>query len=219
MEKILDYSKFVSEKLNISPVSKERLRKLQTWEDVKNELIGKKNEYESALTNIMGDVFDDYENILCDIVKNGFSQFTGFCGKDDFNTYIVIGLEDYFKPLMIGKDISEPFTDAVMNPIPLSKKKIAEFKKIGIEIDGTSLKITEVFFSNMKLYVDDNKDKYIKGFDYKSEMQETPFDVWFYAKYDPRRNANFETFARMFLDGIWRAVNDFAIESVSNILK
>lgn len=72
MEKILDYSKFVSEKLNISPVSKERLGKLQTWEDVKNELIGKKNEYESALTNIMGDVFDDYENILCDIVKKRF---------------------------------------------------------------------------------------------------------------------------------------------------
>lgn len=108
-------------------------------------------------------------------------------------------MEDYFKPLIIGKNVSEPFTDAVMNPIPLlSRKKIAEFKKIGIEIDGISLKITEVFFSNMKLYVDDNKDKYIKGFDYKSEMQETPFDVWFYVKYDPRRNANFETFARMF---------------------
>ena len=213
---ILKSEQYISEKLNIKPVSKDRLDKYSA-ENIRSALEVAKATYREKIDIAVGEGFEanKYQNV--------FTLGFHFDIDQKFNAGILlIKPNDY--ECEIGRDITyNPRKNA--NGLNVTEVELNKFHNYSIaayvnDKDGKQyISINDTFIFKFLEYYEQNHSKYFTNIETSCEFAPDEGGCgWIGACYDPRKH-DFDKFVKQFADGVLSIVSQYIIDILDKIFK
>lgn len=223
----------MTEKLNITPLSKERIKKMQTDIDLMKYMQKNQVELEAKINNDMLQAFNSriysFDNAMFSTLSfgNGIN-----CGSK-YNMYFTVSLQE--RECIVGQDIKKPFLDKTLNPISPTAEQRKRMADTGIDyyrkqtgerhlanfetekIYTYYLKFNDIYIEKMVEYLKTKLSDYMDNDEYIVEcVDDNGMNAYIAAKFNPK-DRTFDKHLNAFAENVIVAVNDYVTGTFNKI--
>jgi hypothetical protein len=233
VKKMLNISESITEKLNITPLSKERIKKMQADIDLMKYMQKNQVELEAKINNDMLQVFNSRVYSLDNAMFSTLSFGNGINCGSKYNMYFTVSLQE--RECIVGQDIKKPFLDRTLNPISPTAEQRKRMADTGIDyyrkqtgerhlanfeterIYTYYLKFSDLYIEKMVEYLKTKLSDYMDNGEYIVEcVDDNGMNAYIAAKFNPK-DRTFDKHLNAFTENVILAVNNYVTGTFNKI--